>query len=54
MLQRVKATKKLFKSSPAAIDASYLIMLHIDGNIVKKFSRSLLSFTEAEKISLEK
>ena len=33
LLQRVKATKKLFKSSPAAIDALYLIMLHINGNI---------------------
>ena len=33
----MKAAKKLLKSSPTATDVSYLIMLHIDGNVDKKF-----------------
>ena len=36
-MQNVKAAKKLFKSSPAAIDDEYLIMLHIYRNVDKKF-----------------
>ena len=34
---KLKAAKKLLKSSPTANDVLYLIMLLIDGNVVKKF-----------------
>ena len=32
-----KTSQRLLKSSPTAVDVLYLIMLHIDGNVVKKF-----------------
>ena len=37
LLQKVKAVKELFRSSLAAIDDEYLIMLHIVGNVYRKF-----------------
>ena len=37
LLLKVKAAKKLLKSSPTAIDVLFLIMLYIDGNVDKKF-----------------
>ena len=41
LLLKVKAAKKLLKSSPTAIDVLFLIMLHIDGNVDKKFQTCL-------------
>ena len=38
---KVKADKKLLKSSLTAMDVLYLIMLHNNGNIDKKFQLSI-------------
>ena len=38
---KIKSAKKLLKSSPTAIDVLYLIMLHINGDVIKKFQRSI-------------
>ena len=40
-LWKIKAVKKLLKSSPTATDDLYLVILHIDGNDDKKFQLSL-------------
>ena len=42
-VKNIKAAKKVFKSSPTAIDVSYLIMLHNDGSIDKKYQPTILT-----------
>ena len=40
-LWKIKAAKNLFKDSPTAMNVLHLIMLHIDGNVDKKFQPSI-------------
>ena len=37
-----KEDKKVLKKSPTFMDVLYLIMLHINGNVDKKFQASIL------------
>ena len=40
-VDNIKVAKNLTKSSPTAMDVLYLIMLHIDWNVDKKFQSSI-------------
>ena len=42
MLKITKVAKNLPKSCPTAMDVLYLIMLHIDENVDKKFQPSIV------------
>ena len=46
--KNIKVAKNLPKSSLTTLDVLYLILVHIDGNVDKKFQPP--SFTGAEKI----
>ena len=40
-VKNIKVAKNLSKSSPNSMDVSSLIILHINGNVVKKFQSSI-------------